>query len=88
MLTDAQIREWWASENGLEDCDLCKIDDFTQVVRAVEEKLSIGAAVAEPLTDEQINKAFALAYPPDMTPMQERRIIARALLAAHGGKPQ
>lgn len=38
-MTEAQIRDWWSSENGLEDCDLCKIDDFRQVVRAVEAKL-------------------------------------------------
>jgi hypothetical protein len=35
-LTNEQIRWWWASENGLEDCDMCEIDDFTEVVRAVE----------------------------------------------------
>ena len=42
-----------------------------------------GATAPQPeLTDEQINRAFALAYPPDMTSMQDRRIIARSLLAA------
>jgi hypothetical protein len=35
-LTDEQIRKWWASENGLEDCDMSQLDDFVQVVRAVE----------------------------------------------------
>lgn len=35
-LTDEQIRKWWASENGLEDCDMCSLTDFTQVVRAIE----------------------------------------------------
>jgi hypothetical protein len=35
-LTPEQIRKWWGSENGLEDCVMTKIDDFTQVVRAVE----------------------------------------------------
>ena len=35
-LTDEEIRKWWASENGLEDCDMCKIDDFVKVVRAIE----------------------------------------------------
>jgi len=38
-MTDEQIHAWWASENGLEDCDMCKIDDFRTVVRAVEKKL-------------------------------------------------
>lgn len=44
------------------------------------------ALYASPLpadpTDEQINKAFALAYPADQTSMQDRRVIARALVAA------
>ena len=34
-LTNEQIRKLWASENGLEDMDMCKLDDFTTVVRAV-----------------------------------------------------
>jgi hypothetical protein len=38
-LTDKEVREWWASENGMEDCDMCKLDDFTQVARAIEAKL-------------------------------------------------
>lgn len=38
-LSNEQIRKWWASENGLEDCDMCKIDDFTKAVRAFEAKL-------------------------------------------------
>ena len=38
-LTDEEIRKWWASENGLEDCDMCKIDDFVMVARAIEAKL-------------------------------------------------
>jgi hypothetical protein len=38
-LTDEEIRKWWASENGLEDCDMCKIDDFILVARAIEAKL-------------------------------------------------
>lgn len=41
-MTDAEIREWWASENGLEDCDLYKLDDFTKVVRAFEAHHHIG----------------------------------------------
>lgn len=35
-LTAQKIREWWASENGLEDMDMCKLDDFETVVRAIE----------------------------------------------------
>ena len=35
-MTYAEIRKWWARDNGLEDCDLCVIDDFVTVVRAVE----------------------------------------------------
>lgn len=40
-LSDEQIRTWWASENGLEDCDMGKLVDFTAVVRAVEAKLGV-----------------------------------------------
>lgn len=35
-LTDAQVRKWWERDNGLEDCNLCKLDDFMKAVRAVE----------------------------------------------------
>ena len=35
-LTLAKIRTMWGSENGLEECDLCKFDDFVQVVRFIE----------------------------------------------------
>jgi len=35
-LTSADIREMWQSENGLEDCDLCKIDDFKKAARFFE----------------------------------------------------
>jgi hypothetical protein len=35
-LTLAKIRAMWGSENGLEDCNLCKFDDFVQVVRFIE----------------------------------------------------
>lgn len=42
-LTDAEIRKWWARDNGLEDCDLAKLDDFVQVVRAVEAAHGIGS---------------------------------------------
>ena len=40
-LSTKEIREWWASENGLEDCAMSKLDDFEQVVRAVEAKHNI-----------------------------------------------
>jgi len=39
-LTEQQIWDWWASENGFEDHDLCKLNDFREFVRAVEEKLA------------------------------------------------
>jgi hypothetical protein len=42
-LTDKEISMWWASENGLEDCDMCRIEDFLKVVRAVEAKHGIKA---------------------------------------------
>jgi hypothetical protein len=42
-LTDEQIYDWWASENGLEDCNTCKLADFTKVVQAVEKRHNIGA---------------------------------------------
>lgn len=37
-LTDEQIRQWWSGENGLEDCNMAKLVDFTLVVRAVEQR--------------------------------------------------
>ena len=40
-LTNAEIRKWWASENGFEDCNMAKLDDFEQVIRAVEGKHGI-----------------------------------------------
>lgn len=43
-LTSAEIRKWWAGENGFEDCNMAKLDDFEQVVRAVEGKHGIKAA--------------------------------------------
>lgn len=39
-LSDAEIRAWWGSENGLEDMNMCKIDDFTKTVRAVITRLN------------------------------------------------
>ena len=38
-LSDAEIHEWWARDNGLEDVDMCKLADFTQVIRAIEAAL-------------------------------------------------
>jgi hypothetical protein len=35
-LTLAKIRAMWGGKNGLEDCDLCKFDDFVKVVRFIE----------------------------------------------------
>jgi hypothetical protein len=35
-LTLVQIRQWWASENGMEDCEMAKFDDFLRVIRAIE----------------------------------------------------
>lgn len=40
-LTPEQIHKWWASENGLEDCDMGKLIDFTTVVREFESKLGV-----------------------------------------------
>ena len=37
-MSDEHICAWWASENGLEDHDMCKLNDFREVVRAVEAK--------------------------------------------------
>lgn len=38
-LTDEQIIQWWASENGLEDCDMAVREDFVSVVHAVQARL-------------------------------------------------
>ena len=38
-LTDKEIRNWWRIENGLEDCNMAKLVDFTLAVRAIEAKL-------------------------------------------------
>lgn len=39
-MSEQQIWDWWASENGLEDCNMCKLEHFRRMVRAVEEKLA------------------------------------------------
>lgn len=36
MLTQEEIHKIWASENGLEDMDMCKYADFLEVFRFVE----------------------------------------------------
>lgn len=41
-LNEGQIWDWWRSETGLEDCDLCKFEDFAKVVRAVEARVARG----------------------------------------------
>ena len=38
-LTDEDIRNIWASENGLEDMDMCKFDNFLQTFRFVEQAI-------------------------------------------------
>jgi hypothetical protein len=43
-LTDDQIWFLWASENGLEDCNMCKYDDFKKVFRYVENACGIKGA--------------------------------------------
>lgn len=44
-LTELQIWEWWASENGMEDCDMCRFADFKRVVRTVEKKVGVCATL-------------------------------------------
>ena len=36
ILTDDEIHKWWASENGMEDADMAKLNDFREVTRKVE----------------------------------------------------
>ncbi len=45
-LSHEDIRKWWASENGLEDMDMCKIDDFTTTVRAIEKLINAKGAAS------------------------------------------
>lgn len=42
-LTDVDIRRMWLSENGLEDCDMCKIDDFKKVAAYFQAAIKGGA---------------------------------------------
>jgi hypothetical protein len=43
-LTADEIHWWWGSENGLEDCRMTKLTEFTDVIRAVEAKHGIRGA--------------------------------------------
>ena len=52
-LTSKEINEWWASENGLKDCVMCKLGDFETVVRAVEDKHNIKE---QPAKQEPVGK--------------------------------
>jgi len=36
ILTEGEIHEWWSSQNGMEDANLCKLNDFREVTRKVE----------------------------------------------------
>ncbi len=58
-LTDEQIRKWWASENGLEDMDMAKLDDFTAVVRAV---LAAAAKESAKPVEQAVKRWEMLAY--------------------------
>ena len=51
VVPEPVIVEWWSSENGLEDCDMAKRDDFIQVVRAIEAKLRALLATATAPTE-------------------------------------
>ena len=42
-LTEVQLYDWWRSENGLEDCTMSTLRDFTKVVRAVERARGIAS---------------------------------------------
>jgi hypothetical protein len=85
-LSGYEITKWLASENGLEDCDMCIHGDFEKVVRAVEARHDIGAKpvaqqVAAPMTEAQI---FACDPVPHVMFDQQRIDFARAIEAFHG----
>lgn len=40
-LQEGEIFNWWRGENGFEDHDMCKLQDFSEVVRAVEKRHNI-----------------------------------------------
>ena len=79
VLTDEEIRKWWSSENGLEDCVMCKIDDFEKVVRAIEaaviKRLAAGVSVEPSFFNVMDGKT---AYIPYYTPKQFTTAIAAA----------
>ena len=83
VLTDEEIRKWWSSENGLEDCVMCKIDDFEKVVRAIEaaviKRLAAGVSVEPSFFNVMDGKT---AYIPYYTPKQFTTAIAAARVAA------
>jgi len=45
-LTEQKIYNWWSVDNGMEDCDMARLADFRQVVRAVEAALGIEGGAA------------------------------------------
>jgi len=45
-LTEQKIYYWWSVDNGMEDCDMARLADFRQVVRAVEAALDIEGGAA------------------------------------------
>lgn len=40
-MQEGEIFNWWRGENGFEDHDMCKLQDFSEVVRAVEKRQNI-----------------------------------------------
>ena len=42
-MSDAEIRKYFDSENGLENCSMCHLDDFVKVYRAIEAHCRGGA---------------------------------------------
>lgn len=40
-LQEGEIFNWWRGENGFEDHDMCKLQDFSEVVLAVEKRHNI-----------------------------------------------
>ena len=43
-MSDAEIRKYFDSENGLENCSMCHLDDFVKVYRAIEAHCRGGAS--------------------------------------------
>jgi len=44
-MTEDEITNWYASENGLEECNMSYYPDFEKVVRSVERRCGIGGDV-------------------------------------------